>query len=429
MVKKITLAVAMVALLAVPAFAAVQNVKVGGDLKTTSIIRNNFDSTTMNDLTESGNFVLSQVGVNIEADLTDNVSTFIRLGNERIWGKGTASTTSSENDLLLDTAYVTMKEMLYAPLTVTIGRQPLVYGNAFLIGDGSGANEISGVADLTGGANFDAIKAVLDYDPLTIDLFAAKIDEKTNVVSNDKDDVDLFGVNANWKLGGEMNTVVEAYTFVKTDKSVISAPAQNKADKLYVPGMRVSVNPYEGLNVQLEGAYQFGDSTPVVGTDMAKVSAYGLQGMVNFALPVIKDMTPVLSASYTYLSGDSNPSGDDKDRAFDSLYENQNTGRIFDALGVSGSNIKIASVAAEVSPLQDVTTKLSWYNLNLAEGDTTTGVSKKVGNEFDLDVTYDYTEDVKFGMSAGVFYAGKYWDASTKQANASQVLTSVQVLF
>jgi len=425
MVKKITLAVAMVALLAAPAFAAVQNVKVSGDLKTTSVIRTNFapgftlSSTTA--IRDSQNVILSQVGVNIEADLTDNVSAFIRLGNERLWGTGTSSLTFNENNLVLDTAYVTMKEMLYAPLTVTIGRQPLVYGNAFLIGDGSRANEIAEVADLTGGKNFDAVKAVLDYDPLVVDIFAAKVDENFNRGLNDNDDANLYGINANWQLGGEMNVVLESYLFAQMDRTNIT-PTDAKTKKLYVPGMRVSVNPYEGLNVQLEGAYQTGN-----GKANEKISAYGLQGMANFALPVLKDMTPVVSASYTYLSGDEDKNL--KITEFQPMYEDQNGGRIFDAINGTNTNVKIASLAAELSPVQDVTAKLSWYNLNKARGVAGTS-SKKMGNEFDLDVTYAYTEDVKFGMSAGIFYAGKHYDTSThKQDNATQVLTSVAVLF
>jgi hypothetical protein len=43
-------------------------------------------------------------------------------------------------------------------------------------------------------------------------------------------------------------------------------------------------------------------------------------------------------------------------------------------------------------------------------------------------VTYAYTEDVKFGVSAGIFYPGKAYNTNT-QDKASQVLSSVSVLF
>ncbi len=416
--KKLMLAIAMLALVAAPAFASVQNVKVGGDLKTTSVIRNNFTSAgiTSGASQDSQSVILSQVGLNVQADLTDNVSTFIRLSNERLWG--TTDVTGNNGNVNLDDAYVTMKEMLYAPMTVTIGRQPLSYGNKFLIGDGDLTTNISDVSDLTGGVNFDAIKAVLSYDPLTVDVFAAKIAANTTT-ANGNDDENLYGINANYKIGDSMNTVVEAYTFAKMDKTTTTAP-NTKTQKLYVPGLRVSTNPIEGLNVQLEGAYEVGNTTA-----NKTVRAYGLQGMVNYALPVMKDMKPVLSAGYTYLSGDEN-TYDNKGKAFDSLYEDQNTGRIFDTLGVSTSNVKIASLALEVTPVQDVMTKLSLYNLSQVKNDVSS--DKKIGNEIDLDVTYAYTEDVKFGVSAGLYVPGKN-HGSSEQDNASQLLSSVSVLF
>ena len=80
---------------------------------------------------------------------------------------GDAGSTSAQVNV--DTAYVTMKELFYSPLTVTVGRQPFVYGNQLLIGDVGSCNEVSPLTDLTGGVNFDAIKAVLSYDPLTVD--------------------------------------------------------------------------------------------------------------------------------------------------------------------------------------------------------------------------------------------------------------------
>ena len=86
--KKFAVALALVALMAAPAFASVQNVKVGGALKTTSVIRNSFDLGA-NVITENGqSVILGKTDLNVQADLTDNVSTMIGLTNERLWGCG-----------------------------------------------------------------------------------------------------------------------------------------------------------------------------------------------------------------------------------------------------------------------------------------------------------------------------------------------------
>jgi len=441
--KKLILALALVALMAAPAFASVQNVKVSGDLKTTSVIRNGFDlGYSLAGGETAQNVFLSTVGLNVQADLTDNVSAMLRLTNERLYGDYAAGDTSSGVDL--DTAYVTMKEMLYSPLTVTIGRQTLAYGSQFLIGDGDGSTNVPAVSDLSGGVNFDAIKAVLSYDTLTVDLFAAKISEADELAQNDSDDVDLYGVNAALKLGDKMGSVIEAYTFVQMDKSVIDG-AEPKADKLYVPGLRVSTNPMEGMSLSLEGAYQMGDAQKDSTGAKSDISAYGLQGMANFALPLMKDMKPVLSVGYTYLSSEDS---DDEVNGFNALYNNQNVGRIWSTL-LDKSNLSYSEVAFEVVPMQDVTAKLTWFNLRQNKagdlnGDdilnqpygTTVDVTgnteagkKEIGNEFDLDLTYAYTEDVKFGLSAGYFKPGSKFADSDQKDSATQLLSSVAVAF
>ena len=123
------------AAMAAPAFAEVQNVKVRGDISVRGIWRNNFDLTNDGQwgavgTSDSQKFIFSTIGVNLAADLTDNVSADVRLSNQRDWGANTAT----NNDVQIARAYVTMKELLYSPLTVKIGRQPLWFGKGFIVG-------------------------------------------------------------------------------------------------------------------------------------------------------------------------------------------------------------------------------------------------------------------------------------------------------
>ena len=142
----IVCAVMFLVAMAVPAFAAVQNVKVSGDIDAKWIIRDNFslgqESSTFVGSKDNQNSLNTSARVRVDADLTDNVSATIRLLNERDWSdEGSTGTSSSsagatgDTSVYLDLAYVTLKEMLYSPLTVIIGRQNLRYGNAFIIGD------------------------------------------------------------------------------------------------------------------------------------------------------------------------------------------------------------------------------------------------------------------------------------------------------
>ncbi|MFZ5800229.1 MAG: putative porin, partial [Candidatus Omnitrophota bacterium] len=216
--------------MAVPAFAAVQNVKVGGDVFVTGVSRNNFDlgRTASGNTDDDSSLFMSQVRLRVDADLTDNVMATIRLINERDWDQESDGQSPADNNTQvdIDLAYVTLKEMLYSPLTVVIGRQPLRYGNALIIGDPDTSRQDTSAhpifnRDLTIRRGFDAIKAILNYDPLTIDVFFSEIDENTKQSSsgdnNEKDDVILWGVNGAYKVGDKYNSTVQGYFFQKRD--------------------------------------------------------------------------------------------------------------------------------------------------------------------------------------------------------------------
>ncbi len=427
MIKKITMMLALVALMAAPAFASVQNVKVGGDLATTSILRDGFDFNNGRQ-----NEIAAQTRLKVSADMTDNVSSTISLTNEKLWGDSTASAVN------LEAAYVTMKELLYSSLTVTVGRQPLAYGNQLIVGNSSGSAFAQPIGDLLYATGFDAVKAVLSYDALTVDVFAARVNNGVpNTVDNNingtHDNQNLYGINANYKFGDKMSTVVEGYTFARMNDNVL------KSENTYVPGLRVSTNPIEGLNLQLEGAYQFGtiNNANVLADQMTdRRHAYAIQGGANYALPVLKDMKPVVGAQYTLLSGNKAENGPDvhkEGKAWDPMFENQNSGRIFDAVIVN-SNRQLSTLSLEVTPINDLTAKASWNALWLAQKQNyvsgSANSNKYLGSEADLDLTYAYTEDVKFGVSAGYFATGKnFLVGSTGNNNASQLLSSVSVAF
>ncbi len=435
--KKLMLVVAMVALMAAPSFAAVQNVKVGGQLKTMSVIRSNFNA---NNTRDHLNEIYSWTKLNVQADLTDNVSTDIGLLQERIWGNSSTDTTyggAVTSGIELETASVTMKELFYAPLSVTVGRQKLAYGNKLIIGQSPSVGRVTatGLTDLSATDNFDAIKAVLAYDPLTIDLIASRIaNDDTSTADEDsmRDNTNLFGVNANYKMSDKMNSVVEGYLFVKRNDSTddITDPQQSKITSIYTPGLRVSTNPIEGLNTQLEGAYQLGSYWNSNSGEMqSRRGAFALQAGLTYALPMMEDMKPVLGANFKYLS--SSKVGSTK-ATWDKMFEKQNGGSLADNKGLTNTNVQLATLSLEMKPMKDLTSKLSligvWKAEKAAAVANTTTTSKYAGTEVNLDLTYDYTEDVKFGVTAGYFATGKYYHAAANQ-DATQLLSSVSVLF
>jgi hypothetical protein len=321
---------------------------------------------------------------------------------------------------------------------------------------------------------------IFDYDPLTVDLFAYKV-AATNLlgaaVNDEDDDIDLYGVNSTWSLGDEYNSSIESYFFAKIDRtgntaSAVFAPpvvpnsGQSKADTVYVPGFRVSSNPIEGLMTSLEMAWQYGNKA-VTGDnagsgDNLKRDAMGAQVIASYAIPgeTIKDYTPVVSGSYTYVSGDSNPDNerdgnqpvsDNEWNGWDQMFEGQAGGTIYNTL-FDLTNAHIYNLGLQINPWEDVTAKVSWWGIWLdkeideADGDADTAdfVMRQpdgttlvpvvavdetmVGNELDAELMVQYTEDVELGFIASWFLPGDVFTCDNDEP-ARQFITKASVLW
>lgn len=434
---------------AVPAFAAVQNIKVSGDILARYIGRNDFDLTKgdgANNEDEISTFN-SVVRLRVDADLTDNVGATVRLINERNWKEANSAST----DIDLDLAYVTLKEFLYSPLTVTIGRQELHFGNDMIIGDGVGnpnANAVSGGigtnqtsnygelglsspntvnGDLAYRKAFDSIRATLNYDPLVIDVVYAVIDHENVSDGSSNDWINLYGINAAYQFADKWNTLAEGYFWSK-DNSSEKHKGVDKLDSVQTIGGRVSTMPNSKLNLQQEMAFQFGKKLSPAGASTVERdrSAWASQSVVMYT-PGWK-YTPTFGLIYSYFSGDadrdsgSNPNSDKKYHAWDPMFENQTNGHIINAL-FPQSNAHNIDMMGKFSPIEDVWIQLDYVYLLMAKASSRSGVmdnndydgngyyynagKKALGQEIDVNLIYNYTEDVQLGLLCGWFFPGK----------------------
>ena len=455
--KSIILAVVlMVALVAVPAFASVQNVKVSGSVDSTYLFRDNFDlgQSTLNVEDTNQHLFFTQTTLRVDADLTDQVSATVALINERVW----EADPGASSDVALNLAYVTLREMLYSPLTVVVGRQVFSYGNSFIM-DATGANNTINtdsnlnnvVEDMSKQSALDAIRLIFDYNPLTLGILYSKVDTGTPGASFDNitDDVDLYGANATYELGDDLNTQVEAYFFARINKATNDSTTGDgsKADTIYLPGLRASADVLDGLNVQGEIAWQRGNRvrSTARANDNEQRRAMAAQVISNYQVPndvlpdVLEEYNPALQYVYTYVSGDSNPedvSSEDvvgaqastnTHTAWDPFFEAQGAGTIYNSL-FDLTNAHIHTVALTANPIEDVTTKVSWTGLwldkqiddgtssdsqfDIRQPGTGTAIAldanreTEIGYEIDVETTYDYTEDVQFGATFGWFVPG-----------------------
>ena len=459
------------------AYAEVQNVKVSGDLTIKGVSRNNLDL----DKTRSGGTInndeqdsfLSIARVKVDADLTDNVSTALRLINERDWD---GDNTVASQGIDIDLAYVSMKEFLYSPLSVTLGRQELRYGNGLVIGDPD-TNNVSAASTLTQSdlslrKAFDAVKAILNYDPLVVDLIYAKIDENLITGTTANDDVDLYGINANYAL--DKQTTLEGYFFSKsrgsnsaeftaalgrTTGAALTTQA-TKRDLVNTFGGRAVNTSVKNLTAQLEAAYQYGAYNPGYdinsqnAAEIGRRRAWALQAIANYdlkdALSGLAKYSPSIMGTYTFLSGEKNTRTTKSYRGWDPMFEDQTLGHLVNRI-MGYSNAQILTFSGKVTPMDDVTLNVDyanyWLNKRYPAGDGTAvgfnttnlrGVTggntyamtddRYLGQELDATLTYDYTEDVQFSLLGGVFFPGKAFH-DVNESRAGELIGSMKVTF
>ena len=463
----------LVAFVASPAYAEVQNIKISGDIQALGIYRDNYDlenaslpNPTGIGLVEVKNqgtededsLFMSVVRLRVDADLTDNVSACVRLANLREWDV----TDLAGDDIVIDLAYVTLKEMLYSPLTMIIGRQELNYGSGLIVGmgrfqDPTGANTYDDLSPLHG---YDAVRAVLDYDPWTLNLVLAKITETDDDADEDlvgidsgagKDsDEDLYGVNLGYRFD-RYDAEMEGYFFAKRDEdwnyTVDTVLADGDAtyrrryeeNDVYTIGLRGSCVPIENLTLGAEIAGQFGEirddgettfADVAVGTDIGgDTSLSQTRDREAFAANVAGEydfanvrFNPVVGVEYLYLSGEEADQNGDYE-AWDVMYRGKIMGTIRDCLetlyttndnldtsGWSNQHTLKLTGGLDLGELVDgLSLDLAYLHYWFAE-DPLPGANDDIGDEINFKVVYDYTEDVQFAVDSAWFMPGDYYD-------------------
>jgi hypothetical protein len=417
------------------AYAEVQNVKVGGDLTVIGVSRDNMnlhkDSfqtgvVANKGMGESG--VVSIARVKIDANLTDNVDVTMRLLNERVWD--TSSEIGVANTAVdIDLAYVTLKDFLKdvigVPLTVKLGRQEIKIGSGLLIGDPdtnqfAAAGSLAGttwLSDLSARKAFDGVVAVMDFNPLAVTAAAVKVSEATTTTS--EDDVNAYILNGAYKLGVMDSNLELTYMLVTRNKE--NALALGLGD-VNVYDARITAMPVTNLGVSAECAYMT-QRDAVQRADRRTMSDYAILLGANYTLANVA-MTPSFGLDYTRLSRYWNP-----------LFEDVTPADLINVL-FPNVNVQCFGMTLGVKPTTDTTVKLRLAYCRMVEtmgtnlfavGDLD-GTKKNLGIEADLNLMYDYTSDVQFGLDLGYFRPGQAFVRDYRGA-ASQVVGSMKVTF
>ncbi|HUW61750.1 MAG TPA: alginate export family protein [Candidatus Bathyarchaeia archaeon] len=328
------LIVAALAMTAMPSFAELQNVMVGGQIR----IRGNwFDEAALPDSAVHNNrlfqwslvnwrpgilnplagarwfgvpgragvgslfswddrggklsFTEMRTRLNVRADFTEMVSAFIELDSYDIWGEdfrsdyvtGVDRRAGTGDDVEMYQAYIEANEMFGFPLRLRIGRQEMNLGSGWLIGTNDEGPYFRGLS-------FDAVRATYKTDMFSVDAFWAKLADFSPL--EEDGDIDLYGVYASY-LGVE-NSTFDAYWLLVRDaisrqdtqggwlgdwvENLLSVDDYDPT-YLHTVGLR-GAGKYGAFDFEAEAAYQFGNADAVNRgfAGQGLLSAYGPDG-------------------------------------------------------------------------------------------------------------------------------------------------------
>ena len=408
------LALAIGIAFAMPAVAEVKSVKVGGEIIIRGIYRDNLDF-VKDEYTEyywgyadgSEGWLMSTVRVWVAAELSDNVSAVVRLINERDWSRAWDIYRGDES-VDVDLAYIKIADLFAPGLTATLGRQEILLGKGFVVGHqnfipwgwtGWIPSAIR-AGDLNSQKAFDAWR--LDYEvgtvPLTSTLFGAKLDESSAPWGNNQD-ADLMGLNVAYKLD---NATIEGY--------ILNLLWEGSPDdyNIYTYGARVDHNvlTVPGLNYNIEAAMQTGDSWSV------DKDAWALNADVSYTLQ--NPYQAKIGAAWFMATGQDPSSSDDT--AWDPIYPDNlgdRIGRITYAsmLGWGvippGTNISVPKIYGSFKPADKHTVSLALFPASTLAEPFYSGGPDELGWGINCGYTYQYTDDVSFGLLVDYAVADK----------------------
>lgn len=468
------LALVLSTMLAMPAFAAVENVKISGDITTRGLYRdhlglggvgdnNSFNGVIFNPNDEDQKFYMSQVRLRFDADLSQHISSELELLNQRDWdaphggtqgsalstntlvGPGAATGVSAGNDqfdVILNLANITIKELYYPELSVRVGRQKVQWGEGFVIGSSQLGNpDPSGTmtADEFSLSNgIDAIRTMIDKAPWHFDLLLAKLHEGS---TTDGDDETLYGINVG-RTFESFKSEGEIYFIGKRDSGRTNSVGDvfSETEDIWAWGTRGSIHPWDRLKLSGETVFEYGEEggAGVPGTGLSHFTLNGArkQDIHAWAFDLraewnwLEAVWPTtLGTEWVYYSGEEKSEG-----AKSSSYRPLLRGKFHSFLrefhghfyqtdvgitpGYTNQHQLMFDLLLHPFNRKDLTFFARWLLLWLDEVPIE-GRGDFIGNELDMKLAYDYTEDLKFSFGSAFLFPGSYFNTPALTQNVA----------
>ncbi len=336
-------------------------------------------------------FVEQRTAIHIKADFTDNVSAFIEFDSYDRWGEdfrslgyvtGADARAISNNDVEVIQSYIDINDMYDTPVRLRIGRQEISLGKGWLVG-----NMISPTIHCA----YDGIRATYDVDDFTIDAFWAKLAEMSP--AEEDGDVDLYGVYGTYKALEAIDlSLYWVYVRDAVDRSATTGPVRDWVEGLFdlddydvtqmhTVGLRA--NGSSGAwDYDLELAYQFGEAGAVgatfptwtllglYGDDDAEYDSFATDFEVGYTFDA--SCQPRVALGFAFFEGEDNRdvtlgewinpfSRPSASVSFNRMFSSYWYTTIFDILGSAAnmSNFWQVRLGVTAHPTESITTALS----------------------------------------------------------------------
>jgi len=334
-------------------------------------------------------------------------------------------------DFDLRQACLEVGDLARFPVSLTIGRLPLDYGDARLVADAKWGNF---------GRTFDGVKLHYESERVGfIDAWAARPVQIEEYVFNESDSADnFFGLYAS--LTGLSFQTTDFYILYRdkgdnqpdldpTDTSFPRGTWNGPAQRITTIGTRWkskkdALGPWD---YSLDVAAQFGDVW-TGDRSTARLDHRAFAGVITAGYTFDTGWKPRLGLEYAYASGDRNP-GDGQSQSFQNLFPSNHAHYGFmDEFG--WRNLHDARLSLSARPARTLTVTLDyhafwladtadyWYRSNgISTLRTRTpagadvrriGADRFAGQELDLTLTWKPTKNLSFLVGYSHFFAGDY---------------------
>ncbi len=279
--------------------------QVGGDIRIREAGFNNIITWDSENKSDQQHFWRMRSRLYFQLAPIEQITAYTRLTNEwRYYAKPKNRVHPLRDEVILDNAYLSFQGFADIPLSLRVGRQDLMYGEGFLILDGT-------PLDGSRTSCSDAVKLTLDLDQTQIDFLAIwntgrqwfSVNKNSEPLSAsgppgrlDSQTVGLFGAYLT-DTGLIERQKIEAYYLLKRGLVNDYAPEKWPDHTINILGGRLSGLLTDRISYGAEATLQVGDYGD------HSMTAFGGYGRGTYTLTDL-DCRPAFSLEYVYLSGD-----------------------------------------------------------------------------------------------------------------------------